>query len=393
MELKPSQWQRSQAWAYDNNETEAQRNLAGVCRLLLTDPCPSITGKHRLEIAPGYVNGKVPYLKPSGPPELVPVSLTDLDTGEERVEWRPCPRRGKITEFSRPARRRMLKRLASFVAIPDLFDTVTFPGDWSLWPDPEEWKRLLDVLGKRLARRYPLAYAEWKMEPQERGAPHFHFLIWLGFRPTDEWHERHKAWLAQAWAEIVNHPDAFEYEKHLKHGSFSEIVEGGRNAVMAYVSKYVGKPITGGLAFQWKNPGRWYGCIGTKNKPMTSRLDVVLSDSEYVAFRRLARHWVRAQQYRPHLQGDNPKTVKARIRQAKSGKRYSRRLARFDSLLLFMPESTALQLAQAATGSMVPGTLTLTDSLGGLSGTAGLWDWGTCVDAFDRLAALPPAWG
>lgn len=374
----------STAPSIDHMEQQAARRLLWEAGPRLAwEQEPDLTGTHRLEISPGSVKGKVPYKRPLGPPEFVDVRYTDLLTGEEVTEKRPCPRRGKIGEFSAKSRRNMLVRLSRYAVLPDLLDTLTYPGDWSLWPDPEHWKRHLDSFGKRLLRRYPLAYAEWKLEPQKRGAPHFHLLVWVGFQPSDEWHREHTAWLAQAWADVVNHPDAFEYGKHLRHGSDSEIVKGGRARVMSYVSKYVGKPVVGALALQWRNPGRWWGSIGTKNRPTVSRLDVVMYETEYRTFRRLVRRWVRSQQYRPQVKDSTKKRCRS----------FARRLARFDSLLLFMPESTALQLAQAAIGRPVPGTLVLTDSSGCLHSTAGTWDRGICVNAWDGLASLPPAWG
>lgn len=368
-----------------------KQDLEEVCRDLLVEQEPSLKGTHRLEIAPGSVRGRVPYKRPSGPPEFVDVQYTDLTTGELVTERRPCPTRGKIGEFSAKSRRNLLGRLSGFAALPDLFDTLTYPGEWSRWESPEAWKRHLDTFGKRLLRRYPTAYAEWKLEPQRRGAPHFHLLVWLGFRPSDDVHQEHMAWLSQAWAEVVNHPDPHEYTKHLRHGSDSQRVEGGRAAVMSYVSKYVGKPITGGLALQWRNPGRWWGSIGTCNRPVVSRLDVVLHETEYRTFRRLVRRWVRSQQYRPHLQGPGLKLAFKRLSVAQSSHRYAQRLARFDTMLLFMPESVALQLAQAAIGQPVPATLVLKGPGGSLDTTAGVWDRGVCVDAWDQLASLPPA--
>jgi len=99
--------------------------------------------------------------------------------------------------------------------------TLTYPGSWEVVaPDGKTVKRHVWAL----RRRYRRAWGEplmgmWKLEFQHRGAPHFHIFMVpphgrargrgvgadLGFRH----------WLALNWADIVNHPDPAEYQKHL----------------------------------------------------------------------------------------------------------------------------------------------------------------------------------
>ncbi len=166
--------------------------------------------------------------------------------------------RGEVSGFSRGSRRRLMRKIASIDRerqrdIP-IFGTLTYP---SVWPDdPSRWKRDLDTWGKRLMRRYPKAYVIWKLEPQQRGAPHFHLVI-FGVPWMD------KDWLSQSWYDVVASGD----EKHLRAGTRIENIRSWRG-VMSYASKYTAKVIDE-LPPGWESVGRMWGIIGRKNMPIT----------------------------------------------------------------------------------------------------------------------------
>lgn len=63
------------------------------------------------------------------------------------------------------------------------FVTLTYPAKF---PTVSRAKRDLKVFQQRLIRRFPGSGGIWKLEPQERGAPHYHLLIW-GFQPLNYW--------------------------------------------------------------------------------------------------------------------------------------------------------------------------------------------------------------
>ena len=96
-------------------------------------------------------------------------SLVACDLGQpqrckgKRHEWM----RGKIKEFSKGARRRALRLVASLRReIRPTFATLTYPDLFDT--DPRRWKRDLEALFKRILRRWPAAVIIWKMEPKER---------------------------------------------------------------------------------------------------------------------------------------------------------------------------------------------------------------------------------
>jgi len=161
--------------------------------------------------------------------------------------------RGKVKAFSAASRRRMLEDLQSIdrsvVELP-IFVTLTYPG---IYPaDACEWKRHLKVFMKRLRRRYPGGWGHWKLEPQKRGAPHFHLLL-FGVKRIS------KNWLSRAWFEVVGSKD----HRHLNAGTRVESVRSWRG-VICYASKYLGKSIDW-LPKHWRDGvGRWWGKFNMK---------------------------------------------------------------------------------------------------------------------------------
>jgi hypothetical protein len=171
--------------------------------------------------------------------------------------------RGKIQTFTKASRRRLLRLLAKVdkrEALP-IFVTLTYPGEYP--HEWQTWKRHIDTLCKRIARRYPSSGLVWRLEPQKRGAPHYHLLVWgvpsmLLFRE----------WVAQAWYEVAHNGD-----KHLgSAGTRTESVRSARG-VMFYAGKYLAKLPEGASAEDWAaGVGRWWGMRNPENIPWASRI-------------------------------------------------------------------------------------------------------------------------
>lgn len=93
--------------------------------------------------------------------------------------------RGKIKDFSRKSRKRMLELLAT-VSIPEktFFVTLTFPDEATPYSGKDA-KNMLRALFERMRRRWPESSAVWRMEIKRRKSgifkgcevPHFHLLI------------------------------------------------------------------------------------------------------------------------------------------------------------------------------------------------------------------------
>jgi hypothetical protein len=138
-----------------------------------------------------------------------------------------------------------------------LFITLTYPreypGDWRLW------KRQLDTMSKRLARKFPRFGAVWKLEPQmgrgARGlgfAPHFHLVV-VGLPYIA------KSWLSESWYNVVGSRDP----RHLVAGTQVQLARSHRG-VVSYAAKYAAKKQS--LPHTWDGGvGRWWGVFGRGN--------------------------------------------------------------------------------------------------------------------------------
>lgn len=178
-------------------------------------------------------------------------------TGETQKGRGEVAKRGAINGFSNKSKNRLMRTLAGIkkTELP-CFVTLTYPAVYS--DDPKDWKNDLDRYLKRLARKFPNVAGVWKLEPQKRGAPHYHLLIW-GASYTDL-----LAFTVKAWHEIAGNGD----ENHLKWHAGAlgnkpcvSQVESQRG-VFWYASKYMSKPIEG-----WENVGRFWGVFFRERLP------------------------------------------------------------------------------------------------------------------------------
>jgi len=189
----------------------------------------------------------------------------------------PPPRgtRGKVTEFSAKSRKRMLEKMARLCRqqihqsrFKPLFVTLTYP---STYPTAKRAKEHLRAFLKRLKRAYGRVGAIWRLEFQERGAPHFHLLLFgLPFpKPTT---------LQAMWCEVTDTTAT---------NSLDVEVLRSLNGVMYYVSKYMAKPDDDGetdteaqdaggdaplgLSVCHNCPGRFWGVWGAAHIPWAQR--------------------------------------------------------------------------------------------------------------------------
>lgn len=169
--------------------------------------------------------------------------------------WQP-KKRGKINGFSRASRLRMLEKMAGLnlkkLDTLPLLITLTYPADF-----PEDWRTVkahMVAFRKRLLRKWPKAAGVWKLERQQRGAPHVHLMLYnVAFLP-------HR-WLAVAWHMIA----APKSPEHLRAGTQVQRCRSHRQA-MCYAAKYLGKPSGGGDTESW---GRRWGIWNARFLPLT----------------------------------------------------------------------------------------------------------------------------
>jgi len=232
-------------------------------------------------------------------------------------------KRGKIHAFSNKSRNRMRIALFSLNSKPYHFITLTYPKDWPA--DSTEWKRHLDNFSKSVARFFPGSWFYWKLEPQRRGAPHYHLLGTIRFqgRLTED---AFKIWLSTTWYNVVGSLD----HKHLLAGTQYKIIKDSFKQINHYVSKYLGKAIE---SVDWENPGRFWGRVG--DIPSSPSLVVDLDQFQFVQVRRLIRRWMRSHKHKGTI-------------------RYTKKLAYLTSFHVVIPWQLSVQIIQFVLNSEQP---------------------------------------
>lgn len=171
-------------------------------------------------------------------------------------------KRKAIHGFSRGSRRRMMQKIGMvrLDSVLPVFITLTYPAKF---PEPMDSKRHLDIFIKRLRRRFHEIGGIWKLEPQERGAPHYHFIVW-GVSAADLFQ-----WTVDNWFDIAGDNDRNHWLFHMGLLPESEpCVEPVRSVggVKSYASKYLGKTFD---VAEWgqKWTGRFWAVFNPSNIP------------------------------------------------------------------------------------------------------------------------------
>lgn len=188
-------------------------------------------------------------------------------------------KRGKVQGFSPASRRRLLYTFGKIQrAKMPVMVTLTYPAEFPT--DSQVWKNHLRRWWQRLKRRIPGAGAVWKLEPQKRGAPHYHLLVWgLEGVPLGEM----KAYISKSWFQVVASGD----KKHLLAGTRVEPVRDHRG-VMSYAGKYLGKVEEEDIP-GWQEPGRFWGIKSAECIPWAELVSYPVTMTEAVKLLRLIR--------------------------------------------------------------------------------------------------------
>lgn len=205
--------------------------------------------------------------------------VTDSESGHARApKFGP---RGVVRGISRASRYRFIRYLAQ-VNRPDeaVFITLTYR---SFTDDFAVWKRHLDSFGKFLGRRFLDRCGFWRLEFQQRGAPHFHLLLWLGDVTELAAFERE---CAAAWCRIIGQ----ETEANLEYGCIVEPVTDWRKSAF-YISVYQAKDSQDRDDIQ---TGREWGIWGKERLGLEPIRTVSMGRKSFTLFRRILRRGYRA---------------------------------------------------------------------------------------------------
>jgi hypothetical protein len=141
---------------------------------------------------------------------------------------------------------------------------------------------------QRFDRKYPSAGSIWKLEPQERGAPHYHLMIW-GCDTADL-----LMWTVENWYEIAGNEDKNHY---LFHAGF---LKGSKpcvqkvmswRGVWSYAAKYLGKTFE---VAEWGNlwTGRFWGTTRRENIPFGEFVELPATFPQIVKLMRYQRRFM-----------------------------------------------------------------------------------------------------
>lgn len=195
-------------------------------------------------------------------------------------------KRGCINGFSRSSRLRLMRLIASVRRDAELpcFVTLTYPDQF---PTVERAKRDLKIFLQRMGRRFPEAGYIWKLEPQQRGAPHYHLLVW-GVPENILF-----SWVIGTWYEIAGQGDQnhFRFHAGLLPGS-QKCVSRVRSfkGVWYYAAKYLGKTFE---VAEWGKTwtGRFWGVGNRSFIPFGSSCEIELGPAQVVKLMRLQRRF------------------------------------------------------------------------------------------------------
>jgi len=180
--------------------------------------------------------------------------------------------RGKILGFSSKSRRRLRNTVAKVKKdLVPLFITLTYPAEMS--EDFRFFKRDLKVFLQRLHRKFPDASGVWKLEPQKRGAPHFHIMLW-GVEKNEYIKDNPRFgnfsdWVVFNWCEVAGSSDENHYKFHAgQFGNEHCVKVLPLGVAMRYISKYMSKSIDFAIA-DW---GRWWGLFNAEFLPFGEKI-------------------------------------------------------------------------------------------------------------------------
>jgi hypothetical protein len=170
------------------------------------------------------------------------------------------------------------------------FVTLTYP---RAFPDAAASKVDLDKVVKRFEREWGRRGIIWKLEPQRRGAPHFHLAVLMG---QQDHLQDEIEWWAHAWHELVGGGDRHHLRWHLgqltgQKGPCVEVVHDW-NGMRGYAGKYLGKLPEFGTG--WHEPGRFWGVRGRQMLPRTIKREEMSVEVAKLVRRQVVR-WIEHQ--------------------------------------------------------------------------------------------------
>lgn len=178
-------------------------------------------------------------------------------------------KRGRVTEFTRAARWRLLKTLAPVNWGRARHITLTYPAgvsrdvlvrnQYHLRAFVERWRRHYD---------YRPCFV-WRKEYTKKGVIHFHLL-----QPKPKWHDDLIVFVSRSWAEVLA---TDRTEDIIKAGTKVEFARNNAQS-MSYVAKYIAKASD---KFPEYHSGRVWGWVGRDGFTYKKAFTYIVPVSEF----------------------------------------------------------------------------------------------------------------
>lgn len=236
--------------------------------------------------APRAPLATTPYLKAPGQIAVYEQGITlSAPQFRRKSGQRDGRTRGRVQGFSRRSRLRMMRMFgrvqwSRYGQIS--FVTLTYHhGHRRAEQSPAEH---LNNWLTQARQRFPGVQYVWRLEPQQRGAPHYHVMLLFPKSHTPPALDALTAWASESWHRIAD-PNS---EAHAKHGVDVQQVDSFRRA-FAYLSKYVAKEES--RADQNLPGRRWATSTRLPQRPVAT---CPLDEGGWRAFRAILRRILQA---------------------------------------------------------------------------------------------------
>ena len=239
--------------------------------------------------------------------------------------------RGEVLGFSDQSRSRLIQHMASLprasLCMP-WFVTLTYPAAYS--PDPAVWRKNRRAFLMRIYREFGDCAVIWRLEPQQRGAPHFHLMVFTDAAlalPQEGTGRLNWSTLSRWWYDIVGSADSW----HLIHGVRDVQRVRSWNGVMSYASKYLCK------SSDIRLPGRQWG-IEHKALLLIQLVHIAMPSKAWYAARRALFGLV------PHRDPAWSRDTRGRIKRVLTSSRYTPQSPHSGTWRM-LPEAVGVRLA------------------------------------------------
>lgn len=191
--------------------------------------------------------------------------------------------RGRIVKFTKRSRFRLFTLLAKIdnkLSIPPIFVSLTY--HYGHENDPRSVKSQLHNFLVQLRLFDPDVQFIWRFEYQERGAPHFHLIIFPSILRSPLLQKKYNQRISEIW-HLIADPKS---RKHKEYGCKVVNIKSYKEAC-AYLSKYIAKPSN---EFTDHKDGKFWG--NSRNLPIVCKKIYSAWDEDATLIIEKIRKWL-----------------------------------------------------------------------------------------------------